>query len=110
MPPTAADEVFYTPSTNLKTEFFSMLIFRSSKTLGKSNSPVIRLQPSVASRIYEIVELTGSERIVYFELNGSKCSAKIPLDYKFDKDITLNISANNLYFFNKETGENFLYE
>lgn len=58
----------------------------------------------------EIVELTGSERIVYFGLNGSKCSAKIPLDYKFDKDITLNISANNLYFFNKETGENFLYE
>lgn len=37
----------------------SKMIFRTPKTLGKSNSPVIRLQPSVASRIYEIVEQTG---------------------------------------------------
>lgn len=52
----------------------------------------------------EIVEMTGGERIVYFTLNGSKCSAKIPLDYPFSDTIELKISEKDMYFFNKETG------
>ena len=35
------------------------MIFRTPKAQNKTNSPIIRLQPSVASRIYEIVEQTG---------------------------------------------------
>ena len=35
------------------------LVFRTPKPQNRSNSPIIRLQPSVASRIYEIVEQTG---------------------------------------------------
>ncbi|MEE0839487.1 MAG: hypothetical protein U0L72_02920 [Acutalibacteraceae bacterium] len=35
------------------------MVFKTPKSVNKSNSPVIRLQPSVASRIYEIVEQTG---------------------------------------------------
>lgn len=35
------------------------MIFRTPKVQNKTNSPIIRLQPSVASRLYEIVEQTG---------------------------------------------------
>lgn len=53
----------------------------------------------------EIIEMTGGERIVYFNLNGSKCSAKIPLDYPISDTIELKISVSDMYFFNKESGE-----
>ena len=53
----------------------------------------------------DIVEMTGGERIVYFYLNGSKCVAKVPLDYVFDKNITLSLSEDNMYFFNNDSGE-----
>lgn len=53
----------------------------------------------------EIVEMTGGERIVYFSLNGNKCSAKIPLDYPFSDTIELKISEKDMYFFDKETGD-----
>ena len=53
----------------------------------------------------DIVEMTGGERIVYFYLNGNKCTAKIPLDYKFDTTITLHISTEDMYFFNGDSGE-----
>ena len=51
----------------------------------------------------EIIEMSGSEKNVYFSLNNSKCSAKIPMDYNFDDKIMLNVS--DMYFFDKETGE-----
>ncbi len=51
----------------------------------------------------EIVEMTGGERIIYFSLNGCKCSAKIPLDYSFSDKIKLDVS--DMYFFDKESGE-----
>lgn len=53
----------------------------------------------------EIVEMTGGERIVYFNLNGSKCSAKLPLDYPIGDKIELKISVRDMYFFDKESGE-----
>ena len=53
----------------------------------------------------EIVEMTGSERITYFYLNGEKCSAKIPLDYSFGDTIELKLSVEDMYFFDNETGD-----
>ena len=53
----------------------------------------------------EIIEMTGGERIVYFNLNGSKCSAKVPLDYPIGENIELKISVNDMYFFDKESGD-----
>lgn len=58
----------------------------------------------------DIVEMSGSERIVYFDLNGSKCSAKIPLEYSFTDKIDLKIAVKDMYFFDSQTGENLLYE
>ena len=37
----------------------SKMVFHTPKPTNKNNSPIVRLQPSVASRIYEIVEQTG---------------------------------------------------
>ena len=53
----------------------------------------------------DIIEMTGGERIVYFNLNGSKCSAKLPLEYPVGDKINLKISVDDMYFFNKESGE-----
>lgn len=53
----------------------------------------------------EIIEMTGGERIVYFNLNGSKCSARVPLDYPIGEKIELKISVKDMYFFNKESGD-----
>lgn len=53
----------------------------------------------------DIVELLGSEKIVYFNLGGSKCSAKIPADSAVDKTINLSIRKEDIYLFDKTTGQ-----
>lgn len=53
----------------------------------------------------DIVEMTGGDKMVYFSLNGNKCSARVPVDYGFDKYITLRLDTEYMYFFNKESGE-----
>lgn len=53
----------------------------------------------------DIVEMTGGERIIYFNLNGSKCSAKLPLDYPVEEVTELRISEKDMYFFDRESGE-----
>lgn len=60
--------------------------------------------------IPDIIEMCGGERIVYFELNGSKCSAKIPLEYDLNNDFKIQLSTADMYFFDKLTGENILYK
>ena len=57
----------------------------------------------------DIVEMSGGDRNVYFELNGSKCSAKVPLEYQCGESIKLNISEKDMYIFDKNTGVNLLY-
>ena len=57
----------------------------------------------------DIVEMNGSEKIVYFDINGSKCCAKVPVDYNIDENIELKLSDESFYFFDKETGENLMY-
>lgn len=57
----------------------------------------------------DIVEMNGGDRVVYFELNGSKCCAKIPLEYDFNENIELKLDVNHMYFFDKESGKNLLY-
>lgn len=73
-----------------------ILAIRSEKMICGSN--VIKVRP-------EIVEMTGGEKIVYFSLNGSKCSAKVPNDYEISDSMDLKISVEDMYFFNKDTGE-----
>ncbi|DAA99116.1 TPA: sugar ABC transporter ATP-binding protein [Candidatus Gastranaerophilales bacterium HUM_8] len=53
----------------------------------------------------DIVEMTGGERIIYFNLNGNKCSARLPLDYPIGGQVELRISEKDMYFFDKGSGE-----
>ena len=53
----------------------------------------------------DIVEMTGGDKIVYFYLNGCKCTAKVPLEYVFNDTISLRLSTDDMYFFNKENGD-----
>ena len=69
---------------------------RAEKMLSGDNSITVPV---------DIAEMTGSEKVVYFTLNGSKCSAKVPIDYVFDKFITLKLSVDDMYFFDKDSGE-----
>lgn len=51
----------------------------------------------------EISEMLGSEKIVYFNINGSKCSAKVDTQKDFDKEITLQFNTNDFLFFDVTT-------
>lgn len=57
----------------------------------------------------QISEMIGGEKIVYFMLNGSRCSAKVPLEYSYDDKIELRPDVNDMYFFDSTTCENVFY-
>lgn len=52
----------------------------------------------------DISEMLGSEKIVYFSINDSKCSAKIDAQKQFGKEIELNFNTNDFLFFDADSG------
>ena len=52
----------------------------------------------------DMVELLGSEKIVYFNIGDKKCSAKLPANYKIEDNLELSINPADIYLFNKQTG------
>ena len=84
--------------------------FRTGKKISGAFTVAIRAEKMTNGSvdIYvkpDIVEMTGGERIIYFYLNGDKCSAKLPLDYPIGENVKLSISVNDMYFFDNESGE-----
>lgn len=59
----------------------------------------IRLRAKV-----EMVELLGSEKIVYFNLGENKCSARLSADTEVKDTIELSFFEKDVYLFDKETG------
>lgn len=53
----------------------------------------------------DMTELLGSEKIAYFSIGESKCSAKLPADFKLDKTLDLSIRRDDIYLFDKDTGK-----
>ena len=53
----------------------------------------------------DITEMLGSEKIVYFNLGNAKCSAKLPVEERIAKTITLSINPNDIYLFDKNSGK-----
>ena len=53
----------------------------------------------------DISEMLGSEKIVYFDINNLKCSAKIDAQKGFNDTITLKINTNDFLFFDIEKKE-----
>ena len=84
--------------------------FYTNKNIHGDVTVAIRAEKMIVGDNYinvpiDIVEMTGSEKIVYFYLNGSKCSAKIPNDYNCTENIELKLSINDMYFFDNTSGE-----
>lgn len=65
-------------------------------------------EKSVTAKI-DIEEMTGSEKNIYFNLNNSKCFARVALDYLYNDVIELKLSEKDMYFFDKESGVNLMY-
>ncbi len=53
----------------------------------------------------DIAEMLGSEKVIYFNSNDSKCCAKIPTTAEDFENIQLRINTNSITFFNFETKE-----
>ncbi len=53
----------------------------------------------------DISEMLGSEKIVYFNINNAKCSAKIDAQKQFDNTINLKINTADFLFFDIDTKE-----
>ena len=84
--------------------------FKTAKQVEGTVTIGIRAEKMTAGEVIipvipEIVEMTGGERIVYFSLNNCKCSARLPLDYSIGERVELKISVNDMYFFDKESGD-----
>ena len=58
----------------------------------------------------DIVELLGAEKNVYFELNGAKCSAKVPLNYDCDGEIILKLNLDDIYYFDSVSQKRVYFE
>lgn len=52
----------------------------------------------------DMVEMLGSEKIVYFYIGDKKCSAKLPSDFKEQKNITLKFNSDDIFFFDTVSG------
>ena len=53
----------------------------------------------------DMVEMLGSEKIVYFYLGDKKCSAKLSSNYDVKDEITLKFNLDDVYYFDSVTGE-----
>ena len=53
----------------------------------------------------DITELLGSEKIVYFNIGASKCSAKLSAEAKIFDKIELSVRDEDIYVFDKESGK-----
>ena len=82
--------------------------------LGDRKEVVVGIRPEkmdVLNSNYEfsvevdISEMLGSEKIVYFSVNGAKCAAKLDAQKQFCKEITLKFNTNDFLFFEKESGK-----
>lgn len=92
---------------NLNETFMKTIGDRTEVIIGIRAEKMITGSHSISVKP-TIIEMTGSDRIVYFDLNNEKCSAKVPLDYSFNDMIELKISLEDMIFFDKETEENLL--
>ena len=53
----------------------------------------------------DMTELLGSEKIAYFNIGAGRCSAKLPPEHSDGGKLELSIRREDLYLFDKETGE-----
>lgn len=84
--------------------------FYTNKNISGNVTVAIRAEKMLAGDYtlavpIDIVEMTGCDKIVYFYLNGSKCSARVPIDYVLGDSIVLRLSVQDMFFFDKSSGD-----
>jgi len=85
--------------------------------IGSRNNVIVGIRPENMTSVdgqggdvklavkVDMSEMLGSEKIVYFYIGDTRCSVKLPPNFAVDEDLVLKINKNNLYLFDKETGE-----
>ena len=85
-------------------------IFYTDKNISGKATVGIRAENMITGNVeinvpVDIEEMTGGEKIIYFNLNENKCSAKVPLNYQYNDYIKLKLSTDDMYFYNIDSGE-----
>ncbi len=113
------------PSMNfIKTEIKNNCIFFNDKAIkltekqkdiiGNNSSIIVGIRPEKMEQSnynleltvnVDIIEMLGSEKIVYFNVNGEKCAAKVDAQKYFENTIELKLNTNDFLFFDIETKE-----
>lgn len=82
--------------------------------IGNRNNVILGIRPENMTSVdgdiklavkVDITEMLGSEKIVYFYIGNTRCSIKLPPNFAVDEDLVLKINKDNIFFFDKETGE-----
>lgn len=105
------EEIYNNPANTFVAGFVGspQMNFIDGKALGLDENITYGIRPekmltggSITKEVkIDITELLGSEKIVYFNIGNSKCSAKLPPDYNISENIVLSINEKDLYRFDK---------
>ena len=110
------DEIYNNPKNTFVAGFVGspQMNFIDGKDLGLDENILYGIRPEKMTKIdgdikltveVDISEMLGSEKIAYFNIGENRCSAKLEPETQIGKTIELSIKQDDLYRFNKETGE-----
>lgn len=99
--------------TLIMADFPVKLSEEQQNAIGNRNNVIVGIRPeNMTSADGEIklgvkvdmIEMLGSEKIVYFYIGDTRCSIKLPPTFAVEDDLVLKIDKKNLFFFDKQTG------
>ena len=73
--------------------------FRPSQTF-ENNTNNIEIKAKI-----NFVEILGDEKLLYFEINGQKCTLKGKFNYQVNQNFIIRLNPCDFYFFDFVTGE-----
>ncbi len=73
--------------------------FRPSQTFENSENNL-----EINAKI-NFIEILGDEKLVYFEINGQKCTLKCKFDYHVNQEFIICLNPCDFYYFDSVTGE-----
>ena len=110
------DEVYNNPKNTFVAGFIGspQMNFIDGKDIGLDENILYGIRPEKMVKPngnlkltvnVDISEMLGSEKIAYFDIGEKKCSAVLSPDFNIGKTLDLSICANDLYKFDKQSGE-----
>ncbi len=109
------DQIYNHPANTFVAGFIgsTQMNFINGKYLGLDENILYGIRPEKMNKAdgdiklkanIDIVEMLGSEKIVYFDIDKHKCRAIFPSEYKLEKEVELSINSNDLLKFDINTG------